>query len=193
MLEAAYDDSAGVTAEFNRNVLRVVNRGLGADFDARAFEHVAFFDRPTRGSRCGCGRSGAQRCASPASTSTCVRRGEEMRTEICAKFTRERVAADLAAAGLELRSVADRPSGALRALPVAAAPVGARALFPRPARLHVAPAARVVLGVVVEHPAARLALAGLQMRPGAVGDGAVDERHDPAERAVHAPGGGLQR
>ena len=45
MLEAAYDDAAGVTAEFNRNVLHVVNRELDADFDVDAFEHVAFFDR----------------------------------------------------------------------------------------------------------------------------------------------------
>ena len=44
MLEAAYNDSEGVTAEFNRNVLRVINEGLGADFDPEAFEHVAFFD-----------------------------------------------------------------------------------------------------------------------------------------------------
>ena len=44
ILEAAYDDSAGVTAEFNRNVLRVINSGLDADFDPDAFEHVAFFD-----------------------------------------------------------------------------------------------------------------------------------------------------
>ncbi len=40
ILEAAYDDSAGVTAEFNRNVLRVVNRELDADFDLTAFDHV---------------------------------------------------------------------------------------------------------------------------------------------------------
>src|SRR3954469_22854602 len=45
MIEAPYDDAAGVTAEFNRNVLRVLNRELGADFDVDAFEHVAFFDR----------------------------------------------------------------------------------------------------------------------------------------------------
>ena len=45
VLEAAYDDAAGVTAEFNRNVLHVVNRELDADFDLDAFEHVAFFDR----------------------------------------------------------------------------------------------------------------------------------------------------
>ena len=43
-LEAAYNDSHGVTAEFNRNVLRVINRELDADFDVDAFEHVAFYD-----------------------------------------------------------------------------------------------------------------------------------------------------
>jgi L-histidine N-alpha-methyltransferase len=44
VLEAAYDDAEGVTAEFNRNVLHVLNRELGGDFDVDAFEHVAFFD-----------------------------------------------------------------------------------------------------------------------------------------------------
>ncbi len=43
-LEAAYDDSAGVTARFNKNVLTVLNRELGADFDLDAFEHYAFYD-----------------------------------------------------------------------------------------------------------------------------------------------------
>ena len=44
-LEAAYDDAEGVTAEFNKNVLEVLNRELGADFDLDAFEHVARYDR----------------------------------------------------------------------------------------------------------------------------------------------------
>ena len=44
MLEAAYNDSQGVTAEFNLNILRVVNRELDADFDLEQFEHVAFYD-----------------------------------------------------------------------------------------------------------------------------------------------------
>src|SRR5207249_3166487 len=39
-LHAAYNDSAGVTADFNRNILRVINRGLGGDFDPRGFDHV---------------------------------------------------------------------------------------------------------------------------------------------------------
>ena len=45
IIEAAYDDAAGVTAAFNRNVLHVVNRELDADFVPDAFDHVAFFDR----------------------------------------------------------------------------------------------------------------------------------------------------
>ena len=45
LIEAAYDDAEGVTAEFNRNVLHVINRELDADFAPDAFEHVAFFDR----------------------------------------------------------------------------------------------------------------------------------------------------
>ena len=45
VLEAAYNDAAGVTAAFNRNVLAVINRELDADFDLDAFEHVAFYDR----------------------------------------------------------------------------------------------------------------------------------------------------
>lgn len=44
VLEAAYNDSAGVTAEFNRNILRAINRQLGADFDPQRYEHVAFFN-----------------------------------------------------------------------------------------------------------------------------------------------------
>ena len=44
MIVPAYDDAAGVTAEFNRNVLRVINRELGADFDPEAFAHVALWD-----------------------------------------------------------------------------------------------------------------------------------------------------
>ena len=56
-LIAAYDDASGVTADFNKNVLAVMNAGLGADFDLDAFEHVAVWERPTpSGSRCGCAR-----------------------------------------------------------------------------------------------------------------------------------------
>jgi L-histidine N-alpha-methyltransferase len=103
VLEAAYDDAAGVTAEFNRNVLRVLNRELEADFDPDDFEHVALFDREHEWIE--------MRLRARREHTTLVRAldlpvrfraGEELRTEISAKFTPERVESDLAAAGLEL-------------------------------------------------------------------------------------------
>jgi L-histidine N-alpha-methyltransferase len=105
-LEAAYNDAAGVTAEFNRNVLRVLNRELDADFDVDAFEHVAFYDRERewiemrlRASR----RMDVHVGALALDVSFAAR--EEMRTEISAKFTPERLSGDLAAAGLRLGEV----------------------------------------------------------------------------------------
>jgi L-histidine N-alpha-methyltransferase len=102
-LEAAYNDSAGVTAEFNRNILHVINRELGANFDPAAFDHVAVFDERNDWIEISLRARRAQEVALPAIALT-VRfaEGEELRTQISAKFTRERVAAELAAAGLEL-------------------------------------------------------------------------------------------
>jgi L-histidine N-alpha-methyltransferase len=102
-LEAAYDDSAGVTAEFNRNVLAVLNRELGADFDLEAFEHVARYD--DREARMDIRlRSLRDQAVRLAGLGIEVRfaAGEEMRTEISAKFTRHRVERAYAEAGLEL-------------------------------------------------------------------------------------------
>ncbi len=103
VLEAAYDDSAGVTAEFNRNVLHVVNRELDADFIPEAFDHVAFFDRRHEWIEM---RLRARRPCTVLIGALGLRvefaAGEELRTEISAKFTRARVEADLAAAGLTL-------------------------------------------------------------------------------------------
>lgn len=106
VIEAAYDDGAGVTAQFNRNVLHVVNRELDADFDVDAFEHVAFFDREhewiemrlraVRPMQVHVGAIGLD---------VAFAAREELRTEISAKFTRERLAGDLAAAGLRLEHV----------------------------------------------------------------------------------------
>jgi len=110
VLEAAYDDSAGVTAEFNRNVLRVINRELDANFDVEAFEHVAFFDREREWIE--------MRLRASRRMDVDVRKlglkvafvpREELRTEISAKFTEERLRGDLAAAGLELREVLTDP------------------------------------------------------------------------------------
>jgi L-histidine Nalpha-methyltransferase len=110
VLEAAYDDDAGVTADFNRNVLRVVNRELGADFDVDAFEHVAFFDheREWIEMRLRAQRRMTVRIAALDLEIEFAAR-EELRTEISAKFTRERLSGDLAAAGLELVEVLTDP------------------------------------------------------------------------------------
>ena len=103
MIEAAYDDAAGVTAEFNRNVLHVINRELDADFTPNQFDHVAFFDRRHEWIEM---RLRARRPCSVLIGGLGLRiefaAGEEVRTEISAKFTRTRIDADFAAAGLAL-------------------------------------------------------------------------------------------
>ncbi|ADB53107.1 L-histidine N(alpha)-methyltransferase [Conexibacter woesei] len=102
-LEAAYDDEAGVTAEFNRNVLRVVNRELDADFPLDGFDHIAFFDTRHEWIEM---RLRARRPCSVLVGALGLRielaAGEEIRTEISAKFTHARVLGDYEAAGLRL-------------------------------------------------------------------------------------------
>ena len=106
VLEAAYNDSAGVTAEFNRNVLSVLNRELGADFDVEAFEHVAFFDAEREWIEMRLRSTVRQRVSVPAvGLEVEFHPREELRTEISAKFTPQRLERDLAAAGLELERV----------------------------------------------------------------------------------------
>jgi L-histidine N-alpha-methyltransferase len=103
VLEAAYNDAQGVTAEFNRNVLHVINRELGGDFDPLSFEHVAFFDRRREWMemRLRARRSMRVRIAD-LDLDVDFAQGEDLRTEISAKFTRARLRSDLAAAGLRL-------------------------------------------------------------------------------------------
>jgi L-histidine N-alpha-methyltransferase len=111
-LEAAYDDAAGVTAAFNRNVLHVINRELDADFVPDAFDHVAFFDRDHEWIEM---RLRAQRPHRVHVRALDLRvtfaPGEELRTEISAKFTRERLERDLAAAGMVLSRQLLDPEG----------------------------------------------------------------------------------
>ena len=104
MLEAAYDDSEGVTAEFNRNILHVINRELHANFDPDGFDHVAFFDRHHEWieMRLRAKRGCTVRIAA-LDLDVVFAPGEELRTEISAKFTRRRVDGDYAAAGLRRR------------------------------------------------------------------------------------------
>jgi L-histidine N-alpha-methyltransferase len=102
-LEAAYDDSEGVTAEFNKNVLRVLNRELGADFDLDAFEHVARYDVDEARMDIRL-RSLAEQTIRLEGLEMTVdfAAGEELRTEISAKFTRDRLEAVYEEAGLEM-------------------------------------------------------------------------------------------
>jgi L-histidine N-alpha-methyltransferase len=102
-LVAAYDDAAGVTSAFNKNVLAVVNRDLGADFDADEFDHVAVWDVEREWIEMRL-RSRQEQTVHIGALDLEVRfeRGEELRTEISAKFRPETVTAELAAAGLRL-------------------------------------------------------------------------------------------
>jgi L-histidine N-alpha-methyltransferase len=103
VLVPAYDDAAGVTAAFNKNVLAVLDRELKADFDLDAFEHVAIWDAEQEWIEMRL-RSVREQTAHVAALDLEVRfaAGEEMRTEVSAKFRRERVAAELGAAGFDL-------------------------------------------------------------------------------------------
>ncbi|MEV6668853.1 L-histidine N(alpha)-methyltransferase [Streptomyces sp. NPDC051162] len=103
-LVAAYDDAAGVTAEFDKNVLAVVNRELGADFDPADFDHVALWDERREWIEMRLRARSAVVVKIPAlDLAVHFEEGEELRTEISAKFRHEGVRRELAAAGLELR------------------------------------------------------------------------------------------
>ena len=104
-LVAAYDDAQGVTAAFNRNVLAVVNSGLGANFDLDAFEHVALWDDVNERieMRLRSVREQVVHVADPGLVVSFAE-GEELLTEISSKFTRERVERELSEAGLQLVS-----------------------------------------------------------------------------------------
>jgi L-histidine Nalpha-methyltransferase len=104
VLVRAYDDAAGVTAEFNRNVLHVLNRELAADFDPAAFKHVALWDDEHEWIEMRLRATRAMRVQVPVVGLTVpFVEGEELRTEVSAKFRRDRVMAELADAGFELR------------------------------------------------------------------------------------------
>ncbi|MGW1248082.1 L-histidine N(alpha)-methyltransferase [Streptomyces sp. NPDC002535] len=102
-LVAAYDDSSGVTAAFNKNVLAVIDRELSADFDPDAFEHVAVWDREREWIEM---RLRARRALTVKIPELDLvvpfAAGEEMRTEVSAKFRQAGVRAELAEADLDL-------------------------------------------------------------------------------------------
>jgi L-histidine Nalpha-methyltransferase len=111
-LEAAYNDSAGVTAEFNKNVLEVLNRQLGADFELDAFEHVARYDAEAERMDIRLRSLADQEVRLEGlDLEIAFSDGEEMRTEISTKFTRERLESVYAGAGLGLRGWFTDPAG----------------------------------------------------------------------------------
>jgi len=104
-LVAAYDDEAGVTADFNKNVLAVLNAELGADFDRDEFEHVAVWDAEAEWIEMRLRSLSDQEVHLPGiGLTVCFAAGEEMRTEVSAKFRRRGVQAELAAAGFAMRT-----------------------------------------------------------------------------------------
>ncbi|MFK0104250.1 L-histidine N(alpha)-methyltransferase [Streptomyces sp. NPDC091217] len=103
VLVRAYDDAAGVTAEFNKNVLAVVDRELDADFDPDSFDHVALWDADNEWIEMRLRSRVAQTVKVPAlDLAVDFAAGEELRTEVSAKFRRAGVTAELATAGMEL-------------------------------------------------------------------------------------------
>ncbi|MCH0572860.1 L-histidine N(alpha)-methyltransferase [Streptomyces sp. MUM 136J] len=103
VLVRAYDDAAGVTAAFNKNVLAVIDRELGADFDADAFDHVALWDAEREWIEMRLRSRKAQTVKIPAlGLALDFAAGEDLRTEVSAKFRREGVRRELAASGLDL-------------------------------------------------------------------------------------------
>ena len=99
----AYDDAAGVTAAFNRNILVVVNRELDADFDVDEFRHVALWDAENEWIEMRLRAERAQQVTiNDLGLAVSFAAGEELRTEISAKFRRERIEAELATAGMRM-------------------------------------------------------------------------------------------
>jgi L-histidine N-alpha-methyltransferase len=102
-LVRAYDDAAGVTAAFDLNVLTVVNRELGADFDVAGFRHRSVWDAENEWIEMRLESLRDQIVRIPAlDLEVSFARGEQMRTEISAKFRRAKVESDAAAVGLRL-------------------------------------------------------------------------------------------
>ena len=100
-LVAAYDDAAGVTAQFNRNVLAVINRELDADFDVDAYRHVARWNADDERMEMWLRAESAQRVRIAALDLTVeFAAGEEILTEVSCKFRADAVADELARAGL---------------------------------------------------------------------------------------------
>jgi L-histidine N-alpha-methyltransferase len=102
VLHAAYNDARGITAEFNQNVLHVLNRELGANFDVRRFAHRAFYNVEFARIEMHLDSLAAQDVDIPGVGTVRFAEGESIRTEISCKYTRDSATAMLRSAGLEL-------------------------------------------------------------------------------------------
>jgi L-histidine N-alpha-methyltransferase len=100
VIEAAYNDSAGITAEFNLNVLRVLNRELDADFDLSAFQHRAIYDRDLHRIEMYLDSTREQRVFIPEIGEIIVGEGESIRTELSCKYDRRTIGRLFSRAGL---------------------------------------------------------------------------------------------
>jgi L-histidine N-alpha-methyltransferase len=118
-IEAAYNDAAGVTAEFNRNMLKVLNHELGSDFDPSAFDHLAFYEPVAHRIEMHLVSREPQLVTVPGVGTVRFEAGESLRTEISCKHDRESVAQLFEAAGLEIQAWRSDPD-ALFALVVGA-------------------------------------------------------------------------
>jgi L-histidine N-alpha-methyltransferase len=103
-VEAAYNDARGVTAAFDLNVLSVLNRELGADFDVAQFRHSAFYDVQESRIEMHLVSLANQSVHIPGGGSVLFREGETIRTEISCKYDRAAVEGLLALAGIRVRS-----------------------------------------------------------------------------------------
>lgn len=101
-LHAAYNDAQGVTAAFNRNILRVVNARLGTDFDVEAFEHVAFFDAEHGWIEMRLRALRPMSVRVPGASTLELAAGAEIQTEISCKTSRPAVERALEGSGLAL-------------------------------------------------------------------------------------------
>jgi L-histidine Nalpha-methyltransferase len=111
-LIAAYDDSAGVTAAFNKNILAVVNRDLDADIDLDAFEHVAVWNSEHEWVEMRLQATRKQKVRIAAlGLDVIFQRGEHLHTEISAKFRHEQLVAELSEAGLRMTHWWTDPAG----------------------------------------------------------------------------------
>ena len=114
VLKAAYNDAAGVTAAFNLNVLHVLNRELGADFDVTAFRHRAFYDRAKHRIEMHLVAERPVTATIPGVGPFAFERGETLRTEISCKYDRRMIEEMFSGAGLLLERWVEGPDEAHR-------------------------------------------------------------------------------